>query len=759
MIKPKKIAVIYEALCIGCGACVKQCPFNAIRIVRIPRDLEVQTTHRYGPNLFKLHRLPIPRQGEVLGLVGSNGTGKSTALKILTGKLKPNLGDTSGAAKSWTWPEVIARLGVWSGVSRKALQGYFRAVVAKRLTVAYKPQNVELLRAKLSNVTVRRVLSRLKLSEGSERVVGKLSLTTLLDSPLSHLSGGELQRVAILLTAARTNGVYILDEPSSWLDVKQRLHAARTIRSILEADYSGAATAAEAGPASAGDSGAPGTGAGAEATGPSILGGRSKATVRSDRYVIVVEHDLAVLDYLSDHVSILYGEPGAYGVVSLPAPVRDGINMFLDGFIPAENLRFRDTSFTFRLVEHASDTIPGESETEAAERKSQSKGPPGAGTAAPSAASGKGASGGAGTEAGAGNPPASLHDLLLRQRDAMLAESAKKPVGGHGKPGPTDLSGTLVLTRWPRLTVTLNPEDRSTESAKPSQSRKPGKGSKGDPAAKVTRVAEPVRAQSPFTLTVEAGHAGFSEIVVMLGENGMGKTTMIRLLAGKLEPDSGLKLPELRVSYKPQVIAPKFPGSVEELLQRKIPDSVRSQHFVSLVIRPLRTEALFRLPVKALSGGELQRVALTLCLGTPADIYLIDEPSCYLDSETRIAAAKVIRRFIMSSERTAFVVEHDLIMASYMATRVISFEGVPSRHATAHSPQSLLRGMNMFLRQTELTFRRDPENFRPRINKPGSRMDRYQKSIGQYFYVEARDDLDPAAEAPRPAPVAKGRPA
>lgn len=57
--------------------------------------MEKETTHRYGPNSFKLHRLPIPRQGQVLGLVGTNGIGKSTALKILSGKEKPNLGDFS----------------------------------------------------------------------------------------------------------------------------------------------------------------------------------------------------------------------------------------------------------------------------------------------------------------------------------------------------------------------------------------------------------------------------------------------------------------------------------------------------------------------------------------------------------------------------------------------------------------------------------------------------------------------------------------
>jgi len=87
-----KLAFISEELCIGCGICVKKCPFEAIQIINLPRDLEKDTTHRYGANTFKLHRLPVPRPGQVLGLVGTNGIGKSTALKILAGKLKPNLG-------------------------------------------------------------------------------------------------------------------------------------------------------------------------------------------------------------------------------------------------------------------------------------------------------------------------------------------------------------------------------------------------------------------------------------------------------------------------------------------------------------------------------------------------------------------------------------------------------------------------------------------------------------------------------------------
>jgi len=153
-------------------------------------------------------------------------------------------------------------------------------------------------------------------------------------------------------------------------------------------------------------------------------------------------------------------------------------------------------------------------------------------------------------------------------------------------------------------------------------------------------------------------------------------------------------------------------------------------------MRPLMINELIDQEVQNLSGGELQRVALALCLGKPADVYLIDEPSAYLDSEQRLHAAKVIKRFILHAKKTGFIVEHDFIMATYLADRVIVFEGTPSINTKACSPQSLLTGMNKFLEQLQITFRRDPSNFRPRINKLNSVKDSEQKSSGNYFFLE-----------------------
>jgi ATP-binding cassette, sub-family E, member 1 len=175
---------------------------------------------------------------------------------------------------------------------------------------------------------------------------------------------------------------------------------------------------------------------------------------------------------------------------------------------------------------------------------------------------------------------------------------------------------------------------------------------------------------------------------------------------------------------------------VRELLDKKVREAYLHPQFISDVIKPLNLESLYDQQVQNLSGGELQRVAITLALGTPADLYLIDEPSAYLDAEQRIIAAKVIKRFIMHAKKTAFIVEHDFIMATYLADRVIVYEGQPSKEATARAPQGLLQGMNLFLRNLEITFRRDPSNFRPRINKLNSQKDQEQKSSGQYFVAD-----------------------
>ena len=233
----------------------------------------------------------------------------------------------------------------------------------------------------------------------------------------------------------------------------------------------------------------------------------------------------------------------------------------------------------------------------------------------------------------------------------------------------------------------------------------------------------------------------------MLGENGTGKTTFTRMLAGLLKADevenaAGEKeaankgVPKLHVSYKPQKISPRFRGTVRELLFKKIKAAFCHPQFQSDVAKPMMIDPILDQGVQQLSGGELQRVAITLCLGTPANIYLLDEPSAYLDSEQRVHASKVIKKYVMHANKTAFVVEHDFIMATYLADRVVVYTGRPGIECTATSPQSLLTGMNQFLEMLRVTFRRDPTNWRPRINKMNSTKDQEQKASGNYFFMD-----------------------
>jgi len=566
-VKPTdKLATIAEGLCIGCNICIKKCPFQAIQIINLPKNLDQETTHRFGQNSFKLHRLPHPRPNQVLGLVGTNGIGKSTALKVLSGKVKPNLGIFNDPP---TWETILAYF------RGSDLQNYFTRLLEDELKALMKPQYVDHIPKKVKKGTVKKILKKKDQRKKLKELAKQLDLKHLMKREVVQLSGGELQRFAIAAVLEQIADVYMFDEPSSYLDIKQRMKAARAIRQIL-----------------------------------------AEKDIESSIYIIVVEHDLSILDYLSDYVCVLYGKPGVYGVVTMPFGVREGINVFLKGYIPTEKMRFRDWELTFKL-------------TEQYERE----------------------------------------------------------------------SGKHADYTYPELEKTL-----------------------GD-----------------FHLVVDPGSFRKSEIVVMLGENGTGKTTFVKMLAGLLETDNGNEVPEVHMSYKPQKIAPTFQGTVRELCHKRIRSVYMSAQFKSDVMKPMKMTELMDRVVTNLSGGELQRLALVLALGTPADIYLIDEPSAYLDVEQRVHASRVIKRYILHAKKCAFIVEHDFIMATYLADKVIVYTGLPARECRAQTPQSLLDGMNEFLNNIEVTFRRDPTNYRPRINKLDSQKDAEQKNSGNYFFLDADD--------------------
>jgi len=261
------------------------------------------------------------------------------------------------------------------------------------------------------------------------------------------------------------------------------------------------------------------------------------------------------------------------------------------------------------------------------------------------------------------------------------------------------------------------------------------------------------KGESKFTLHVEPGQFRGAEMIGLLGENGCGKTTFMEILAGAFDTkekdgvaakEERHSLAGLGVSYKRQHYAPrlrKFTGTVQELFEKAIQSVCVDRLFRLLVLKPLQMESLEKLYVKNLSGGELQRVAITLALGTPASVYLLDEPSAGLDCEQRIIASKVIRRWVVNHmQKTAFVIEHDFVMASALSDRVIVYRGTPGVECTAGGPQGLVDGFNAFLKQLDVTFRRDPANFRPRVNKRGSLKDREQKAAGTYFVFDA--DVD-----------------
>ncbi len=557
-----KYPIISEELCSGCGICVKKCPFRAIAIVNTPETVEEEASHRYGVNQFTLFRLPIPRPGKVLGIIGRNGAGKSTALRILAGEIKPNLGNVQNPPD---WNEIIQ---FYRG---SELQAYFEKLSKGALKISYKPQYITNI-PKVYTGIVGDLISKVDERGVAEKLMKELYLESIWGNQLSTLSGGELQRVAIAATIAKEAEVYLFDEPSSYLDIFQRIIAAKIIRSLAE------------------------------------IG----------KTVICVEHDLAALDFISDYTCVIFGEPGVYGIVSHPYGVKEGINIFLDGYLPDENIRFREESISF------------------------SKAP------------------------------------------AMPK---------------LDLKTTGSLLEYSGFEIKLD----------------------------------------GFKLKASSGGVKKSEIIGILGANGIGKTTFIKVLAGLLKPDTAFTgVGSLKISYKPQYLEGDYTGTVREFLLSAAGASILDSSVKSSIIHPLELEDLMDKSISILSGGELQRVAIAGCLLRDADIYLIDEPSAFLDVEQRFAAAKTIRRIVESKSKAAFIIEHDLIMCDLVSDRLIIFEGEPGRHGLASSPQDMRSGMNSFLKMMNITLRRDVKTGRPRINKLGSKLDSAQKSIGEYYYAPVK---------------------
>jgi len=548
---------ILESACPVCVNRAKRCPGGAVKIINLPSELDTDLTHSYGENSFRLFRLPAPREQQVVGILGPNGMGKSTAINLLSGSIRPNLGEWHSENVDWKT--------VLESFPRGELRDYLDLVSQSGVRIAVKPQYVDKL-PKLWDGEVKGLLDRVDdrglLSKYSE----KTSIGHILDRKLSSLSGGELQRIAICATILKEADVYFFDEPSSYLDIHERMRVVRIIQEL----------------------------------------------VQEGKRIIVIEHDLAILDVLCDLVHVVYGQRAAYGIFTPPRTTRTAINAYLEGFLTEENVRIRDKPITF---------------------------------------------------------------LRGRVRGEEVGDT---------------------ILKWGGMTKKM-----------------------GD-----------------FTLKTGEGGVRSAEVVGVVGPNATGKTTMVRMIAGEIEPDQGWCTMDAKVSYKPQHVSTDFNGNVAQLLDSEIGIGWRSGEFNTQVIRPLQIDQLVELEASRLSGGELQAVSIAICLGKDADLYLLDEPSAHLDVNARMEAAKAIRRTMVSKEKAAMVIDHDIYFIDIVSDSLLVFEGRGGENGHAHGPMGLRPGMNQFLKQVDVTFRRDHESYRPRINKAGSRKDREQKTKGEYFYID-----------------------
>ena len=543
--------VIAEPICIGCGLCVTKCPVNCIAIVNIAQELS-DPIFQYGINAFRLYGLPLPLEGAV-SLIGKNGIGKTSAIKLLSRTIKPNFADFD---KKWTDEEIMQKLPL------EARRYFLKNKEGQKLSV--KPQQIDRVRDVFKG-TVLELLGSVGGKAKLEDTAQLFRIEEILNRKLAQLSGGELQKVSIAAAYMKESDIYYFDEVTNYLDIEERLRMAVIIKELAER-----------------------------------------------KSVVMAEHDLTFLDYVSNYVYILYGDENVYGVVSSVKNVRVGINEYIAGYLKDENVRFREYEIAF-----------------------------------------------------------SRHSEGEIKANPILKYGALKKEFGSKK-------------------------------------------------------------EAGFRFTSDPGEIKKGEILGLVGKNALGKSLFVKMLAGVEEADEGEQL-SLKVSYKPQYITAE-PVVVSELFDAK---DLNASVFEDCK-RKLRVTMLMDKKLTELSGGELQRVALTLALSQHADVYLFDEPSAFLDIEQRFEFASLLRNVISESEKCAFVVDHDIVFVDAIANRLVVFDGKSSVKGHASKPLNKRDGMNGFLKVAGITMRRDKDTARPRINKPGSQLDSEQRNAGEYFYYERK---------------------
>ncbi|MCL5802625.1 MAG: ribosome biogenesis/translation initiation ATPase RLI [Candidatus Thermoplasmatota archaeon] len=545
--------VITEPLCIGCGICVHRCPFGAIKIVSVPDEMNKETFHQFGMNSFRLYSIPNIAPGKVTAILGPNGMGKTTTINILAGITVPNFGK---------YEETGSKDYVMERLSGTVMGDYFTALYTGEKKAVVKTQYVDLI-PKAVKGKIGEILKKNDQTGNFDIVVSQLNLEGSLQKDVESCSGGELQKFAIATSLLKDADIYLMDEMSSYLDIRERVNVANTIQKLA-----------------------------------------------AKKTVMIVEHDLAILDWMADNVHLVYGQSGVYGVIVDQKTTNRAINSFLSGYLREENVRIRNYSIDFQ-------------------EKSQKR----------------------------------------------------------------SSTGQTVIS-WMDLTKNL-----------------------GD-----------------FTIHVNPGEIKSGQVIGVLGRNALGKTTLMKILAGVLKPDTGTLGENIKIAYKPQYISTDFDGTVEDLVLSSLKELAASGFVKNEILKPLDIEEMYSLNVSDLSGGELQRLSIALTLSRDADLYLMDEPSAHLDSVYRMAAAKIIRRVMEANKKSALIVDHDIYLIDLISDSLMVFSGTPGVSGSTFGPTDMKDGMNMFLSDLGITFRRDEMTRRPRINKLDSALDREQKTSGNYYY-------------------------